>query len=149
MPRARELLAFSLGAAGEDPRAGWLIAGLGVKRTQDCDRLHMRRALGIVRVKIALEALEPDGRHTGRDFVEERRREITLAGFDKAADAEAFGFESVRSCRRVRLQGKQIFLCLAVPVFERMTQVASTVVVGNIKGVAVSTPRRAALELDR
>ena len=110
MPRARELLAFSRGAAGEDPRAGWLIAGLGVKRTQDCDRLHMRRAFGIVRIKIALKALKPDGRHAGRDFVKERRRDITLAGFDKAADAETFGFDPVRGCRRVCLQRHEIFL---------------------------------------
>src|SRR5215469_14269016 len=89
----------------------------------------MRRALGIVRIKIALKTLEPDGRHTGRDFVEERRRDITLAGLDKAADAEAFGFELVRSCRRIRLQGNQIFLST---YFRKMNAFA---VQGDLKGV--------------
>ena len=84
-------------------RAEWTLNG---------DRLHVRCAFGVERIReIANETLQPIGLEERRGRVEKRGSDVALAGLDDTANAEPRRLERVGRVGRIGLQPDQI--CVA------------------------------------
>ena len=109
--RARQSSAawFALGPAQEHVRARRAAAAFALNGPWMRDRLHVRRAVGRVRiVEVAQKRLQARGRHDGGRLVRKRRHELVPAGLDEEAHAQPLRFDRVGCLGRVLLQRDEI-----------------------------------------